>query len=212
MATPVSTPKSLAVSLEQRPDGTRLYSAGGRLVGPSVTTVLDKIHGHSDVPQEVWEHAGVRGQAVHTAIRLFEAQPDSFNPGRLHPEILPYFESYLQFKKEHDWQPQMIEVSVVSMKYGYGGTADAIGLLGGVASLPDWKSGVQLGRHRAQTAAYKYAIDEMLLCDLGELHRFAVYLKPGSYKIAPHYGEEDWFDFLAALRLYARKEASRGNY
>lgn len=214
VAIPISSPKSLPIAIEEWPDGTRLYSAGGELVGPSVTTVLDKVHGHGDVPQELWEQAGARGQAVHTAIRLFEDNGHSFSPNRLHPGILPYFEGYLLLKKEHDWQPQATEIPVVSMRYGFGGTADAIGLLDGVPTLPDWKTGVHLGRHRAQTAAYKQAVVEMNLCESPEkLHRGAIYLTPsGGYKIVLHSGEDDWFDFLAGLRLYGRKEAYRGSY
>ena len=197
--------------------GRRRYFAGDELIGPSVTTILDGVFGlPAKVDAETWRLAGLRGQAVHEAIHLLEGGVDdaSLDWETLHPDIEPYLLGYDAFRSEHDWRPELLEQPVIHRSFHYGGTLDAIGLLDGVPMLADWKSGIALGRHAAQTAAYKAAVIESELVEHGDmLGRMTVYLKPNaSYSIVKHTKQGDWYDFAAAMRVYDRKEKADGKY
>ena len=206
---------SEAIHIEES-GGKRHYFECDEVVGPSVTTILDEVYGHAGVDAETWRLAGLRGRAIHEAIFLAAGGV----PGQtldwtgLHPDIEPYMLGYDAFCSEHDWRPELLEQPVLNRPWKYGGTFDGIGLLDGVLTMLDWKSGIQLGRHAAQTAAYKSAVLASELLDGADMMaRCAVYLKPNAtYKIVKHTRQGDWYDFAAALRCYQNKEKANGNY
>jgi len=178
------------------------------------TTTIDGALGHAGVPKAIWDRAGARGRAVHAAIYYLEGG----EPGRtldwdsVHPEIRPYLTGYEKFKFEHDVRFELSERAVVSRKHRYGGTLDAV-LLDGERVLADWKSGIQLGRHGAQLAAYKNALIEEGYPGAEKLRRKCVYLTAaGGYHVVEYSGEGDFYDFLALQRIYATKEHHSGKY
>lgn len=197
----------------------RHYYKDGGYVGRSVTTIqsiaLDDGSIPAHVPEDTWNHAGERGRAIHEAIRMLEGGYPGMTLDRdsLHHEVLPRIEAYEAFKADEDWQPELIERAVVHDVLGYGGTMDAFGMLRGELTFPDWKGGVELGRHGAQIAAYEKAAIHMGLVPEGKYQRLGVYLHDdGTYHIRTYADAGDWFDFLAALRIAAAKERCNGNY
>ena len=202
------------VTVEQV-SGSRHYYADGQYVGRSVTTILDRVHGHPSIPEDVWHHAGERGKAIHAAIHLYEGGQNgsTLDWDALHPEIRPHLEAYESFKAETGWQPAFLERRVVHRSLGYGGTLDGFGLLEDIPTFADWKSGVELGRHGAQLAAYHKAAVDMGLVTEEDVQRAGVYLRnDGTYRIKTYADDADWYDFLAALRIDAAKERWHGNY
>ncbi len=197
----------------------RHYYSNGGYVGRSVTTIqsiaLDDGNRPAHVPEDTWNRAGERGRAIHEAIRMLEGGYPGMTLDRdsLHHEVLPRIEAYEAFKSDEGWQPSLIECPVVHDDLGYGGTMDAFGMLRDSLTFTDWKGGVELGRHGAQIAAYEKAAIRMGLVPAGKYERACVYLHDdGTYTIRAYAGAEDWYDFLAAMRIAAAKERYHGNY
>ena len=212
---PADVTTSGVITREDLAEGRRFYSLDGKLVGASVTTVIDGALGHDGIPKAVWEHAGRRGTAVHEAIHLYEGgvEGHTLDLDSLHEEVRPHFEGYLHFKADYpSIKFTLSEHFVVSLKYHYGGALDAV-YWDGDETLVDWKSGMELGRHASQLAAYKNALDEMGYPNAKKLRRKCVYLtKERTYRVVEHSGEGDFYDFLAMQRLYQTKEHHSGKY
>jgi hypothetical protein len=105
------------------------------------------------------------GTVVHDWIRRYIAadMPESFDL----PEGLTTraaCESARQWMKEVRYWPLLTETCVYSLKYGYAGTLDVVGMCSakGVASIVDWKTSKRIyPKYRMQTAAYAKAYSEM---------------------------------------------------
>jgi hypothetical protein len=170
-------------------------SAGRRI--PSVTECL-RLAGLVDldgIPVATLETARQRGKDVHAWIEssvlglLDDVTPD--------PRIAGYVEAWEKFRVATGFASTDTELRVVHATYGYAGTIDLLGTIGGDAWLLDVKATAQVPPEAAlQTAGYRMA--------LGEPRRRGVIhvRRDGGWSLVEHRNHrEDEADFLAALRI-----------
>lgn len=106
----------------------------------------------------------VIGTLAHYMLECYlrQEKPDlsSFSPeevSKAENSLLSFFE----WEKNHSLEPQLCEVPLVSEKYRYGGTIDYYGLLNGVITLLDFKTGGGIyAEYVYQVAAYKQLLEE----------------------------------------------------
>lgn len=188
------------------PDGGHRYEVGGEIV-PGVSEILEA----NDVLlknaffEERAEYAAIRGRDVHLACADLDHGFPNWWEGE---EIEPYVNAYIQFKKDFEFEPTIIEAPCYHPEYRYAGTPDRFGSLRltkeRIDVTLDLKATVKVGPHVAlQTAAYnQFAPDpeHRSLC--------ALQLKPtGRYQV-------HWWDdrdhqtavFFAMLTVYFWKQ------
>lgn len=179
---------------------------------PSVTHILnDVLDEYSDIDPETMRRAQERGTAVHKTCELYDKDQLDFES--LDPVIAPYLEAYIRFLSETGFNPQVIEQSVNSLKYGYAGTLDRIGAP--KRSKNRWqvdiKTSSALGKSVGpQTAAYDQAAREGGWIEPKEkVQRFALQLKDdGNYRLVPFDSATDFNVFLSALTIYKFKRGT----
>ncbi len=151
-------------------DGTRV---------PSVTTITGHFKGGALIQwaynqgkagKELYgerDEAAAVGSVVHDWIEQDLYAPDSIRvfPDGLAPEkraeVEAGYAAYRQWRQSVNLEILETEVPLVSEKYGYGGTLDAIVLLDGERVLFDWKtSGGTYPDYIAQVAAYRQLVNE----------------------------------------------------
>jgi hypothetical protein len=144
------------------------------------------------------------GTAVHDWIRRYIAadMPESFDlPQGL--TAMAACEAARKWMGEVRYCPLLTETCIYSLKYGYAGTLDVVGMAStkGVASIVDWKTSNRIyPKHRMQTAAYAKAYSEMT--GLRVRHRWIVRIgKEGELEplyLPPETLAPDFDAFLAA--------------
>lgn len=148
---------------------THTYSVEGRRVlSTSDVIFLNGMSDFSQVPLAALQHAAWRGTQLHLAIQFFEEDGEAPD---MPAEVEPYFNGYLKFRTEYDFEPiGQMEKEIV---YEHGPTGQAIGctidlrgLVRGVPYIVDAKSSYpQCGKAlkqkllswRMQTQSYKQA-------------------------------------------------------
>jgi len=181
------------------------YKWHGKQV-PSVTTILKS----AGIVDAAWytEEARIRGTHVHQAAQFYDE--GDLAPGSIRPEIQPYMDAYVKFKRDTGFYPILIEQKVIHTK-GYAGTLDRVGWLNDRLVQIDLKSGGIPKWAGLQTEAYKQALEEMI--SLGHIKleqypeaRFALQLtSEGKYKLQPLQGLSDGHYFWAALEIHKFK-------
>lgn len=181
------------------------YQVDGEIV-PSVSEILRFISRevYGDVTQFRLDHAADRGHNVHSACE----QLDRFGSAEIDAEIEPYINAYIQFRKDHKPVWSKIEHAMHSETFGYAGTLDRYGTIGGKSVIVDIKSSykVETALVTAQLNAYRLLADfsQMLVDELYVLHL----RKDGTYKLIPI--PIDDRTFMACLTLHnALKKKSR---
>ncbi|KJU83915.1 hypothetical protein MBAV_003882 [Candidatus Magnetobacterium bavaricum] len=146
------------------------------------------------------EHA-TRGRYVHQACELLDK--DDLDETDLDESLRGYVQAYKKFKAESGFKVDLIERRVCSQTYGYAGTLDRTGIINGVDSIIDIKSGVKQPCDALQTAAYMVALAEEKGWEARvRCQRFALYLsKDGMYKLQQHTDRTDKDVFLSALAV-----------
>ena len=146
------------------------------------------------------------GDLVHAAVQAHATgrpRPD------LPPEAAPFLAAFDQFTADH--QPGWLasEQTVVSRRYGYAGTLDAICTLGGRVTLLDVKTGRGVYPEAClQLAAYAHAdfaaAPDGTETTLPPIQAGAVlHLRPGGYQLVPvPVGQAVLEAFLAALAVF----------
>ena len=173
---------------------------------PSVTTIL-KTAGIIDT---TWytEEAKTRGTHVHQAAHFFDE--DDLALDSLRPEIRPFIDGYIKFRKDTAFYPVLVEQRLHHTA-GFAGTLDRVGWLNDrmiqldikTGSVPDWAG--------LQTAGYEMALEQMIQLGKIELEampeaRFALQVTAeGKYKLWPMNGHRDREFFLAALTVHQFK-------
>lgn len=107
--------------------------------------------------QEALERSAAEGTLVHETVEaLMEGKDVPINP-----VIAPAIEAFLEFRRNHDIKPILIESRVLSRKHGYAGTVDVLAELDGVVGVLDIKTSKGIYRdYGLQTAAYVQALAE----------------------------------------------------
>ena len=85
------------------------------------------------------------------------------------------FLKYLSWEKQHEIDPLLAEGQMVSEMYGFGGTVDFYGLIDGVLTLMDFKSGsglypemwIQLAGYGILLAEQKKEVNQRILLNIG---------------------------------------------
>lgn len=182
---------------------THTYLLDGSPV-PSVTEILKPLVDMSRVPPDVLEYKRSLGKAVHKAIDL-DAKQD-LNYDSLDPDIVPFFEAWLKWKRESHFSVQFTELVVWSRKLRYAGTLD---LLGANAQLADcswlvdlkcvWTMGAATG---PQTAGYALATEESFGCKVRQRGGVQL-LRDGTYRYFPYNNPYDEHAFKACLTINA---------
>ncbi len=178
---------------------------------PSVTQVLKDagIINFSNVSIEILNAACLFGIAVHKTCELYDMQ--NLDESSLDPNLQPYLNAWIKFRKDTKFEIKGIEKKVYSRKFRYAGTLDRVGFLFiNKYSVIDIKTGFELSPATAiQTAAYDYAYQEMI-GTRAHNKRYSVLLKPdGTYKVEEYKNKNDFDIFLAALSVYNFKEANK---
>lgn len=157
----------------------------------------------SKVPSDILERALLFGTAMHKATELYDN--DNLNEKTLDPSLRPFLDGWIKFKKETGFQIIEVEKHVVSLKYGYAGTPDRIGILRDKITVVDLKSGDELLPSSAiQTSAYENAYNEHKSVKEKARQRQIVRLyKDGTYKLASKdfFQPSDFSVFVSALTL-----------
>ena len=121
------------------------------------------------------------------------------------------FLAYLDWRKSSKADLQWSEAVMVSEAYGFGGTVDCIGMIGGERYLVDWKtsSGIY-SDYTIQVAAYEYLweechpdqlIDGVIICRLGK--------DDGAFEVKSISSDtraKAWELFVNLLRVYELKK------
>ena len=137
------------------------------------------------------------GTAVHMACCL-EAG-GRLDESSVAQALQPYVDAFKSFCKASGLRHQALEMMVFSKMLGVAGTMDFLGWLpklknAGGTWLLDYKTGVKVAWHQAQTAAYAH-----LYGDRG-VKRGALYLaQDGTYHLERHEDPADFDGFLGAI-------------
>lgn len=103
------------------------------------------------------ERSAVEGTLVHETV-------EAILLGRgveVDPVIQPVVEAFLEFRRNHDIRPLLVEERLLSRVHGYAGTVDIYAELDGVVGVLDIKTSLAVYRdYGLQTAAYMQAVGE----------------------------------------------------
>jgi len=190
---------------------THTYSVNGEEL-PSVTQILKaaRLIDYSMIPQEYLQAAARRGRAVHQVLELLDN--DLLDPAsEIDGEIAGYVGAAIQFYRDAQFEPHLVEFRNYHRTYRYAGTLDRTGLLAGKQrAIVDFKTGLVMPGHALQLAAYLAMLENPR-----SYRRLAVELHDdGTYKVHeydPAAQREDFDTFLAALRCW-RFNQRHGNH
>lgn len=159
------------------------YTVNGKKI-PSVTTVIGRFKDSSFLIPWAYkqgrEHENLAACGLPAPNTLYEVVNDAANIGTLvhglvdddihgipysldslDERIISAFNGYLSWKKTSDAIIVATEIPLVSQKYGYGGTPDAIAKVKGDLCLMDWKTSARVYTdHLLQLAAYRQLWNE----------------------------------------------------
>lgn len=175
---------------------------------PSVTTILKPIQNFGMVAPDVLARAAEFGRNVHTATEYYDR--GTLDEDTLHEALVPYLNGWKKFLAEKPMKFHLNEFKVFSLKYGYAGTLDRVGLfiVDGKVVLIDIKTGMETRSFGPQTAAYASAVEEML--GLKVHKRFTVRLLPNDYRLIPHKSKNDFNIFKCCLGVYKFNQNFKG--
>lgn len=142
------------------------------------------------------ENARKVGKAVHRGAQLCLENNLDFDS--LHPVLVPYMKSLMQWFDDFRVKPVMLETPLYSLRYAYAGTPDFIGHIkkDRYLTVVDFASGTY-GMKACQTAGYEQLAKENLKYR-GKIKRYTLSLGD-KYSFHPHTGNKDWMLFLHLL-------------
>ena len=124
------------------------------IAGEPEQDYIDRVHGYAKIDQhEILDF----GNRVHKAI-------EEFNLGKFDqsedPAIWPWLETYVRWTHEHLIQVVAVEKTVVSNRWGYGGTIDLIAEVRGIRGLViiDYKTQEYTGGKPVFRSEYAYQL------------------------------------------------------
>lgn len=179
------------------------YRLNGRIV-PSVTDVLDPLQMLDGIPWATLEAARVFGSHVHLGCHYHNTGELEWDT--LDDRLASYIRGYLEFLADTGFVVLASEERVASVKCGYAGTLDLLGLMRSKKrkTLVDIKSTATLPRTVGpQTAGYENAWSEMSGEKIGD--RYCLHLGPDSYKLVKltdGRGIQDFSVFVSALNIH----------
>lgn len=180
------------------------YRLDGNVV-PSVTQVLEPVRletGGSDAQREYKRQIG---KALDAAIQLSERQDLDYST--LSPEVLPYFEAWLAFKRDTGFRPLLLQPKVYSRKLRFAGTLDLLGTRVPDSLNPDELIDTKCTWAMDQVTALQtagYAIAALESLGIRTKKRAGLQLlRDGKYKYHPFNDPNDEHVFKACLSIHA---------
>lgn len=172
---------------------THTYTYNGNVV-PSVTQVLQGFGAFAGVRKEVLDAACERGTAVHRACELYDLNTLDYDT--VDNIVRPYLAAWRQFVRRKTPEWTHIEMPLYNKMYGYAGTPDRYGTIGGEPWVIDIKTSSAPSKlWGLQTVGYRALVDETC-------KRATVQLaKDGTYKFIVWKEVTDWPVFLSSLTL-----------
>lgn len=173
------------------------YWLGGRELF-SVTRVL-RLTGLVDAR---WFSADVawRGTRVHQALEYADHQND-LDETTIDPLVAPYVAAYRRFLADARPVWTLIEARLHDEVLGYAGTVDRYGLVQGIPTVLEIKTGSPAPWHSIQLAAYTDLLHTQRVV-LGRPSRMGLYLMAnGYYTTRVSHDRQDFTVFRAALTL-----------
>lgn len=167
------------------------YSYNGVEI-PSVTRILCDM----GFVNATWftDYSRERGSLVHKIIK-WHCQ-GVLDEDTIDPVLRPYFDAWLKFEAESHFISESVEIPLYNEAYGFAGTPDHIGLLNGVRSVIDAKTGVLTPATALQVAGYEILSGE-------RLKRFGLQLTDqGNYRLTEFKDRQDRTVFLSALSCW----------
>lgn len=188
-------------------DATHQYKLDGLII-PSVTQIIKD----AGLVNLDWINPGLLaekadlGTKVHQTTEYYDT--DTLNIEELHPILKAYLDGWIKFKEDYKFTPTEIELKLVHSLYKYAGTIDRVGLMNGILTLLDIKSGSKQKSNAIQTAGYTLLYDQDKKKTEQIKKRMVVYLSPEGYKVEPHTDPNDIAIFHACLTIcnYKRKK------
>lgn len=184
-------------------ESTHTYRYQGVVV-VSVTKVLDGWSNMDRLPADVLYAAGRRGSLVHEATEL-DDEGDLNEAWADEVGVMGYVTAWRRFRREHEFEPTLIEAPVFHAVNRYAGRLDRFGVMlwpykrtrRREETLIDIKSGAGNPTHPLQTAAYGAAMGH-------RGRRLCVYLNEDGYYIATEHANlyADLADWLSCLRHF----------
>jgi hypothetical protein len=115
-------------------------------------------YGHQTHKVTIYEDLNIANIEDITALSdAIDEKYKNFNPKK---NILRNFETYRQFKADHEYKPIFIEEKFYSKKYRFAGTLDRVCEINGKKYLLDYKTGVLSWTAGVQTAGYDILLEE----------------------------------------------------
>lgn len=171
---------------------------------PSVTQILKRLsaEAYRFVDRGVMEAAAALGTAVHKLIELDVA--GTLDEDALDARLVPYLNSWRQFRFTSGFEPVYSEQLVHSERFGYAGQLDLLGRFGKRWALVDAKRCAQVPITAGpQTAGYELAVRErfpQLFTAATPIDRYALQLNTdGTHRLVPFKDPDDSRVFLSEL-------------
>lgn len=161
---------------------------------------------YGTVAQYTLDQAAERGTKVHKACEAL----DVYGKVEVSEDFLPYVNAYLQFRREHDVQWNMVECSIAHQSERYAGTVDRYGALDGVKVLVDLKTTYTVHKRLAiaQLNLYRWMIE-------AEGHpvekQYILHLKKDGYKLVEIEKNDDVPRALLTLHRLMEKKRRKKN-
>ena len=196
-----------------------VYRVDGAPV-PSVTELLEAAGmtpDYSKIAPHVLQHARHRGIHIDLCCDLDDA--DDLDWSSVHPEAVPYVQAWQCFKADYGYRPLASQVLLYHPTYGYAGTADSVGELGGYVTVAERKATAKMAASYAlQTAGYGMeglwtappGGGRLEPVPWGAPARLGVHLRrDGRYDLVPYDDPEDVAAWLGVVALARWRKARR---
>jgi hypothetical protein len=192
-----------------RVDGVAVPNVTGLLEEAGVSPDYSKVH------PTILRRARMRGIHIDLCCDLDDA--DDLDWSSVHPEAVPYVQAWQCFKADYGYRPLASQVLLYHPTYGYAGTADSVGELGGYVTVAERKATARMAASYAlQTAGYATeglwtaprSGGRLEPVPWGAPARLGVHLGPdGRYKLVPYDDPEDLAAWLGVVALARWRKA-----
>jgi len=177
-----------------------IYTTEDGQVIPSVTKIMAPLDSYYRASEKTLRPYAGRGHDVHALTEFYDNTGDK--PDDMNPQYAGYLKGWVDFRRDHGFEPIAIEERVIHEEHLYAGTIDRVGRLRGRMSIVDVKTSQKLGPAvGVQLAAYVAAWNDNPY-NPKSYGRFAVQLsEDGTYRLIEYDSPRDWPAFLACLDL-----------
>jgi len=182
-------------------------SNGQRLVSVTEALSIAGLVDFSGINQEILDTASERGRLVHAWTAAYDlVSTDSVKEAIFDSaptEVMtPYIDAFMQFRRDCDYIPMLVEHSMASSRWGVAGTLDRYCRINGMLCVVDLKTGAAVQDWVGlQLAGYEILLKDTQHID-DHIKRYSLRLGgDGKYNLKEWRSYTDRHDFLAAARV-----------